>query len=388
MLLGRLVAWFRHRTALQVFLLEILAVFIGITASLLVENWRQDRIARATLDDALQEIFVSAHFTQRMARDKHLGASLALENVAELAFGDFSETDTDLLLEYLRRIFFEPIIATPPAGFERLLDMDILIEFDELRTSLDADYVELRDKIANTESMLDLVTDTHIALFKQAGIILVQDYVDPDMASISPRDQRALGMIRALRNGMGDIDVDRWNAESLLEALESEETRATLRLLVTLTMDNATEAWNMEAWAADVIDTIQAHAPGLRLPVAQLQIDGTATGRPFSLTDGPSNSIPMNRSIENPDLWELTVDLVDGALQFRADDSWEFWWGTPLLLETLDPYDPDVFVGDPSAVFPSGNGETWGNVIPVTSGRYRITFDLHTFNYTFHRISN
>ena len=44
MLLSRLLGWFRTHNTTQVFLLEIVAIFIGITASLFIDDWRNRKI--------------------------------------------------------------------------------------------------------------------------------------------------------------------------------------------------------------------------------------------------------------------------------------------------------------------------------------------------------
>ena len=56
----RLRNWFGTHVTLSTFLLEVLAVFIGITASLLVEDWRSEREEAATLRHLLEEIHHNA----------------------------------------------------------------------------------------------------------------------------------------------------------------------------------------------------------------------------------------------------------------------------------------------------------------------------------------
>lgn len=62
-------------------------------------------------------------------------------------------------------------------------------------------------------------------------------------------------------------------------------------------------------------------------------------------------------------VFEVTIDLVDGEAKFRANDSWTVNWG--------------------GADFPSGIGTQNGPNIPVTAGRYKVTFKPATGEYNF-----
>ena len=68
----------------------------------------------------------------------------------------------------------------------------------------------------------------------------------------------------------------------------------------------------------------------------------------------------------NPALWKGTFDLVDGEAKFRANDAWAISWGDTL--------------------FPTGIGIINGPNIPVTAGRYLVTFNTSTLEYKFLKI--
>ena len=82
----------------------------------------------------------------------------------------------------------------------------------------------------------------------------------------------------------------------------------------------------------------------------------------------------------------LTIDLVDGDLQFRANNSWDFYWGAPVTYHNRVANSGEEFVGDPADVFPLGKSEFYGLYIPVSAGRYKITFNSHTFEYAFEKV--
>jgi hypothetical protein len=63
---------------LRVFLLEILAIFIGITASLMVDDWRRGRDEVDTFEHLLEEIYANALVEQGILRMSFVGNSLAI----------------------------------------------------------------------------------------------------------------------------------------------------------------------------------------------------------------------------------------------------------------------------------------------------------------------
>lgn len=64
-----------------------------------------------------------------------------------------------------------------------------------------------------------------------------------------------------------------------------------------------------------------------------------------------------------PNIVTLTLDLVAGEAKFRVNDDWKFNWG--------------------AKGFPTGKGTPGGDNIPVPAGRYKVTFDVNTGDYSF-----
>jgi len=71
----------------------------------------------------------------------------------------------------------------------------------------------------------------------------------------------------------------------------------------------------------------------------------------------------MVQDATNPDIWTMTISLIDGGCKFRAEDDWAVNWG--------------------SADFPTGTGVQDGDNIPVWAGDYFITFNSATGEYDF-----
>ena len=80
--------------------------------------------------------------------------------------------------------------------------------------------------------------------------------------------------------------------------------------------------------------------------------------------NGWNGDIPMNRDAVNPNLWKLSRSwYANSDVKFRENSDWSANWG-------------DV-------TFPSGTGLPNGGNIPLTTGKYDVTFNSTTFEYNF-----
>ncbi|MEM1324707.1 MAG: SusF/SusE family outer membrane protein [Bacteroidota bacterium] len=69
----------------------------------------------------------------------------------------------------------------------------------------------------------------------------------------------------------------------------------------------------------------------------------------------------MTRSLENPNMWSITLDLTGGnEIKFRANDAWDINWG-----------------GSAGSVVPGGD-----NIVVAEDGNYTVTFNGATLMYT------
>lgn len=71
----------------------------------------------------------------------------------------------------------------------------------------------------------------------------------------------------------------------------------------------------------------------------------------------------MTQNANDPDVWNVTLELVDGFAKFRAEDDWIVNWG--------------------GEDFPSGTATLGGPDIPVTAGTYQISLNVETGEYEF-----
>jgi len=74
----------------------------------------------------------------------------------------------------------------------------------------------------------------------------------------------------------------------------------------------------------------------------------------------------LTQDANNPDLWMVDIDLVDGSAKFRAENDWAINWG--------------------GTDFPTGIGVQDGGDIPVVAGRYRVSLNTATGEYNFAEI--
>lgn len=80
--------------------------------------------------------------------------------------------------------------------------------------------------------------------------------------------------------------------------------------------------------------------------------------------NGWGTETPMTRSATDPDVYTITLTFAAGEAKFRANNAWDLSWG--------------------DSKFPTGKGSTAnGPNIPVPAGRYLVTFNISTGEYSF-----
>ncbi|NOX47300.1 MAG: T9SS type A sorting domain-containing protein [Chlorobi bacterium] len=77
-----------------------------------------------------------------------------------------------------------------------------------------------------------------------------------------------------------------------------------------------------------------------------------------------NGDVPMNRDAVNPDLWTLTRSwFADSQVKFRENNDWSVNWG--------------------NSGWPTGTAEDNGPNIPLLAGKYDVTFNASTLDYSF-----
>lgn len=167
------------------------------------------------------------------------------------------------------------------------------------------------------------------------------------------------------------------------EALPTPEVRRILNEELERTLRSMDLAIALADTTVSIRQAISERLPEMRLAVRSLSVVGSATPTGWTEVQG----LPLERERADGDWWSGKLKLGDGMVKFVANGIWGTSWGAPIPWEVVDPLvDDRIYLGDPDQVFPSGVAEFDGLNIPVTAGRYRVRFNIHTFEYAFDRL--
>lgn len=376
MLLARLLGWIKSHKTLHIFMLEVLAVFIGITASLFVDDWRQRQQDREILDHLLEAAHYNALQDDQMLR-RILGFSnVALEDTLWLLYGEVSAASDEELLRRYRNASLMTGLWNVQPGYQRLLNTSLSIPFDHTMAELDFlfRHVAVRTKTLN---------ETHARMVAIQREILAAAELsdDPSTVLIFPilgrweEEVARLGDIFVSHDGLA---ADSSNTVAVRAALETPGVRRLLRELVGVRFIYNATIIEFGDSNDDIIASIRAYDPDVTLPVDVIELIGDAT------SVGWDRGLPMTRDRDDPNIWRLRERLTDGTVKFRADNNWASNWGAPNTSENATTFMFE-FGGDPSTVFPQGTAEFGGLNIPVEAGTYDLIFNSQTFEYSFDR---
>jgi hypothetical protein len=363
---------------MHIFMLEVLAVFVGITASLFIDDWRKHQQDREILDHLLEETHYNA-LQDRAALGIMLSLGNAvLEDALLLAYGDVSAVpDEELVDRFQYATLLLGTLDLQP-GYQRLINTSLSIPFDH--TMAELDY--LFGKIVSHSELLGeahaRILDLRRELLHAAGLI-----DNPRSGILAPLLGARYAQLTELQDILSSdagFVADMSDAKTVRAALETPEVRNLLRELIGLRYRYSTSVIFMANNNDSVIASIRRYDPDVTLPVDVIELSGDGTSL------GWADSLPMIRDRNDPNLWRLRAKLTDGQVKFRADNNWSSNWGAPNRAENGD-VDLYEFEGDPSSVFPSGKAEFGGVNIPVEAGTYDVAFNSQSFEYSFELVS-
>ncbi len=376
MLLARLLGWIKSHKTTHIFMLEIAAVFIGITGSLLVDNWRQQQADYETLDRELSSLFFnlsrsSSQFDVNMAADTD-----ALEANVILAFEDLDRySDEELVGLYREALQMQ---VSLPLEFRLNVNIaEMSIPYDSRLSLLLATLRDLDWVLAWARDIRDTGLQRQQELMRASGLA----DRNWDGASGIAHDDLVERMMAAydLTGGLRGEFVGRaHNLAAIRDVLDSPEIRARFRDMIyyreTLLVMNV----NLEQAYRAVISAIRGINPDIRIHFREIGIDGSGT------SFGWQNYLPMRQDPADADTWRLEIELVDGEVKFRADNAWAVNWGATGSGGSDDTWG---FSGDIDTVFPRGIATVNGSNIPVRAGRYNVEFNTATLEYVFEEIA-
>lgn len=363
--------------------LEIVAIFIGITASFWVDEWREERADYEILDRALESIYYDA------LRDRAWATRELLVNNARIALlHDFLFTDTSGLShqEYGARIgsaFSQGQLREHSGGYDGLVSADISLPFDSTLQALRFNYEEgYFDVVESLRRRIGDARDLAYKTFEGKGFVTNEGVSQWDMANNSVSMVNKLDLpqhigIRELLIADGAFLPDKGNLLAMRTLRASGELEATFRELLQIRLDQNYALMSM-IWITEGIESVVRE----RLASPELPID--ALGLRGSAIDGIWAETKFLVREAQDGWWSADVVLEDGMVKFLANEDYAISWGVEPDWSKVEPFeDPTHFLGDPAAVFPTGTAVFDGQNIPVTAGRYRVRFNSRTFEYSF-----
>jgi len=368
-------------------LLEVFAIFLGITASFAVEEWREQQQDREDFERYLQAVYYDALREEaRMRRFifRNAQAVVAIDSLLNRNMEAMSDFE---LLSLAGRVFNNWSLPRGDAAFRALQNSGIPVPFDNTMQVLNTNY----ELTANARSQLD----TQIAEHNRMVDLVRSDYGTVSNPTMSIRnedrsviegnrfDQYYYQGLRDLFFSDGRFLPMEDGIRTAREALPREDARRMLSQDMVRTMQAMDLAISLADAAYAIRESIRERLPGLRLDVGQLSLVGDATPTGWTEIQG----LPLRREDADGDWWSAEVELKKGAIKFVANQAWGTSWGAPIAWEHVDPLINDRdFTGDPNDVFPRAVAEFDGMNIPVTAGRWNVRFNTHTFEYSFDRL--
>ena len=364
-------------------LLEIFAIFLGISASFAVEEWRQGRQDQATFEHYLEGIYYDA------AREAAVNSRMVYQNhqvigALDILLGGAADTLVDGDLVALTEVLFTPWThARGDSSYRALMSADLSMPLDDTLQRLNELY-GVRELYSDIRQRLITVHNDALAqTMSDRGAVLNPGVLHWDSGerslTIAPRLELKpyAGVANLLEQGVG-VRFGLDSADRARRSLEDPEGRLVLAQMLHRTLRASDNAVAIIGIDEAIMSTVRERLPDFTLPVESLGVLGTATPGGWAIP----RAIPLEP--EGGDWWSAEMSLVDGMAKFIANDNYGLSWGVEPAWEVIDPLaDPTHYVGDPDAVFPAGTGVLDGQNIPVRAGRYRVRFNTRTFEYEF-----
>ena len=371
----------------RLLLLEIAAIFIGITASFWVDEWREERQDTDTFHRILGEIYYNVILDESAMTGLAASNSQALQYAANLALRDtvsafphdMSEQESEALFEVLDGVFYNYSPSLTLGGYSRLTNTALNIPVNDVQLSLDNLYGLLVDGHETYARLQAELRDLGTQHWYGIGAIPCRDPLD----GFPVEDERAeaLDLVNQVAPVQEAIHHDGEclsapiNQAAAVQAVQSETFKTALRRAIRIRRDIAAQlAWN-RSMALSIRWALEDYLPDISLPIATLGIIGTATPAGWNQPE----AIDMQRL--GPNDWVLDFALADGEVKFLANHEWTMNWGAPRpWVATSGGFAGQVSLED---AFPSGTAWFNGLNIPVKAGHYRVRFNTRTGRYSF-----
>ena len=371
----------------RLLLLEIAAIFIGITASFWVDEWREQRQDTETFHRILGEIYYDITLDESVMTGWAATNNLRLEIASDLVLRDAELPPADELFRQLDYVFSGFDASLTLGGFSRLTNTALNIPVNDIQLTLDNLYGLLVSVHEAYLRQAAQVSEVGTPYWAANGVIpcwdmLASIQLSPAQIEDLDMDSQVLPADRAIRRG-DECLPEPFNHAVAVRVMEDDEFRTALRRVIAIRLNMASQL----AWQRGVTGRIRSYLedymPDISLPVETLGILGSATSAQWNEPD----AIAMQRL--GPNEWELDIELTEGEVKFVANNEWTMNWGAPRpWIATGSAMGYEAGQVSPEEAFPAGTAWFNGLNIPVQSGRYRVRFNTQSREYSFESLEN
>jgi len=370
-----------NRRIAGLLLLEAAVIFAGITSSFWMEEWRQQRGDQETYRHLLEEIYYNTAIAEGELPISIAANNLALKDALELTVLKTSELADTQLYDRLDHIFdgMRPTFRT--AGYVRLSNTSLSIPFDETMLILDNTHEDFVGLARDFDLIEGEIADLRERHWRSAGMISCTGAASND-GTVILMERPYMTEIRSLLYATGNCITESENAARARELLGEQDFANAIRQVIDLRQDAAWLLGRYQEQLNDLQAAIEARLPEISLPVASVEL----ISWPQVTTEDTERQTPMRKT--GTHTWEVTTDLTDGFIKFRANADWGINWGGPFPFMIDAPgflWNSDrIKVED---LFPVGTAHLNGMNLPVRGGSYRVTFNSQTGEYAFENLA-
>jgi hypothetical protein len=367
--------------------LEVAAIFIGITASFVVDEWREEHQDTRTFHRILGEIYYDVRMDESILMGSAAANNASILLASDLLLRDSPMPPGEELFQQLEVIFADNVMTQPTlAGTQRLENTPLSIPVNDVQLSLDNGYGLYLAGLDNIALQMARLRDLRADLWWRAGGVpctpQITVAVTPEVVEALDLEGQIQPIVDATHEGDRCLPSPE-NQRAALRAVRDEAFLAGLREIIRIRQNIGVALLSARATAHRLRGTLETYLPDIHLPVQTIGIVGDATAAAWD----PALAVEMRRVTTH--VWEAETRLSDGEVKFAANREWTMSWGAPRPWVARGPYMSfDEGVVDRSEVFPTGTASFNGINIPVDAGRYRVRFNTRSGAYSFDRLSD
>jgi len=366
--------------------LELVVIFVGITASFWVDEWREKRQDTETFNRILSQIYYDVHVDEAVLIAQAASNNEALLYTGDLVLRDKELPPADELFRQLEIVFSDVQPSPSLGGYSRLVNTPLAIPVNDVQLSLDEGFGLYLNNYNALVRKVEELRDVRASYWSNTGIVScpigVQEMpIDPRVAGALDLEAQ-FAPARAAVQDQEECLPDPSNQQIALRAMRDPEFRLGLRRVMQIRENMAMWLARLRTRVESLRAQLETSLPDITLPVETLGLVGSATPVGWDV----ANALPMRR-VGTHD-WMLEVRLEDGEVKFAANGSYTMDWGAPRPWVARGSYmgfeegliAVDEFVSSGTARFKGVN-------IPVKAGHYQVRFNTQSGEYSFEHLT-